>query len=385
MERRRRPLVRHAPPVHQPRPARPRQARERPRRGARARLRRGAQRRRARRRFDPYPRSALAVAGLPAARHRGGGGARPIRIPARRAALRRAAARRPGARPRPHGDDDGRGHLAARRHRLPQDRFGDLPDDRGAVDGRRAPARRAVAGDPAALSFAAAFELRAGGGATRHRIGGDALAAAAAELATEVAGRTVFLVTEATVWGLHGERLAALPAACSRLHRLVVPAGEAAKQVEVADSLWRAMSAAGGKRDSRVIAFGGGSVGDLAGFVAGTFLRGVDWLLLPTTLLAQVDASIGGKTAVDLPEAKNAVGLFHHPRLVVADTGVLATLPPEQVRSGLVEAVKVAALLDPELLARIERDRAALLAGDAAALAPVVATAARLKAGLVER
>lgn len=235
------------------------------------------------------------------------------------------------------------------------------------------------------MSFAAAFELHAGGGATRHRIGGDALAAAAAELAAEVAGRTVFLVTEATVWGLHGERLAALPAACRRLHRLVVPAGEAAKQVEVADSLWRAMSAAGGKRDSRVIAFGGGSVGDLAGFVAGTFLRGVDWLLLPTTLLAQVDASIGGKTAVDLPEAKNAVGLFHHPRLVVADTGVLATLPPEQVRSGLVEAVKVAALLDPELLARIERDRAALLAGDAAALAPVVATAARLKAGLVER
>jgi len=235
------------------------------------------------------------------------------------------------------------------------------------------------------VSFTAAFELRAGGSATRHRIGAGALAAAADELAAELRGRTVFLVTDETVRGLHGDRLAGLEAVCRALRPILVPAGEAAKQVEVADSLWRAMSEAGGKRDSRVIAFGGGSVGDLAGFVAGTFLRGIDWIQLPTTLLAQVDASIGGKTALDLPEAKNAVGLFHHPRLVVADTDLLATLPPEQVRSGLVEAIKVAALLDPELLARIERDRAALLAGEAAALAPVVAAAARLKAGLVER
>src|SRR6185436_19534693 len=106
---------------------------------------------------------------------------------------------------------------------------------------------------------------------------------------------------------------------------------------------------------------------------AGCFLRGIAFAQLPTTLLAQVDAAIGGKTAVDLPGGKNTVGLFHHPALVVADTALLSTLPREELAAGLVEVIKMAALLAPDLLARVEADLPALLAGDPAALAPVVA------------
>ena len=150
------------------------------------------------------------------------------------------------------------------------------------------------------------------------------------------------------------------PAAPAGWRWLTVASGEAAKDLATAADLWQRLLAAGGKRDSRIVALGGGSVGDLAGFVAGCFLRGVEYAQLPTTLLAQVDAAVGGKTAVNLPAAKNSVGLFHHPALVVADTCCLATLPPRELRSGLVEVVKMAALLDTRLLGRVERRVGAL-------------------------
>lgn len=228
------------------------------------------------------------------------------------------------------------------------------------------------------------FELRHDRGVTRHRFGAGVLASSADLLGPILAGRRVFAVSSAPVLALHRERLEALSALAAGFELLEVPDGEAAKTVEEAGRLWRRLAAGGGKRDSVVVAFGGGSVGDLAGFAAGAFLRGVDWIQLPTTLLAQLDAAIGGKTAVDLPEAKNSVGLFHHPRAVVADVELLATLPPAAVRAGLVEAVKTAALLDPELFARIEGDLDRLRAGEAAALAPVAAATARRKAELVE-
>jgi 3-dehydroquinate synthase len=155
--------------------------------------------------------------------------------------------------------------------------------------------------------------------------------------------------------------------------------------VGTAGRLWNAMLEAGGKRDSRVLAFGGGTIGDLAGFAAGCFLRGLEFVQIPTTLLAQVDAAIGGKTGVDLPGGKNTVGLFHHPAMTVCDTAVLPTLPRQELRSGLVEVIKMAALLDPELFARVEETLDALLAGDPAALGPVVASAAAAKIGVVER
>ena len=229
----------------------------------------------------------------------------------------------------------------------------------------------------------ATFDLAHSRGATRHLVGRGALAAAGELLASELAGRAVFAVSARPILDLHGARLEPLREMARSFDLLEVPDGESAKTVAEAEALWRRMAAAGGKRDSVVVAFGGGSVGDLAGFVAGGFLRGVGWLQLPTTLLAQVDAAIGGKTAVDLPEAKNAVGLFHHPRAVVADTDLLATLPRAQLRSGLVEVIKVAALLDPALLDRVEAGLEALAAGDPAALSPVAAAAARAKAGLV--
>jgi 3-dehydroquinate synthase len=229
------------------------------------------------------------------------------------------------------------------------------------------------------------LRLRHPGGETAIWAGSGALAAAGAEVARWTAGRTLFVVTTPRVLALHGERLAPLRGAAASLHLLPVPEGEAAKSLAVAERLWNDMLLAGGKRDSRLVAFGGGSVGDLAGFAAGCFLRGIGFAQLPTTLLAQVDAAIGGKTAVDLPGGKNTVGLFLHPDWVVCDTALLPTLPREELRSGLVEAIKMAALLDPALLGRIEAGLGPLLAGDAAALAPVVAAAAALKIEVVER
>lgn len=228
-------------------------------------------------------------------------------------------------------------------------------------------------------------ELRHPGGITTIAVGAGALEAAGPEIAPLVDGRLVFVVSSAPILALHADRLTPLTASARRTVVLEVPDGEAAKQIAVAAGLWRRMLAEGGKRDSRLLAFGGGSVGDLGGFVAGCFLRGIPYVQAPTTLLAQVDASVGGKTAVDLPEGKNTVGVFHHPRAVVADTGLLATLPPAELRAGLVEVVKMAFTLDPPLFERLEADLDRLLVADPEALAPVVEAAVRAKAAVVER
>lgn len=222
------------------------------------------------------------------------------------------------------------------------------------------------------------------GGATPIVAGRGALDEAAEELASWTAGRALFVVSTPRVLGLHGPALDRLRGAALRSVVLEVDDGEGAKSLQTAERLWREMLVAGGKRDSRVVAFGGGSCGDLAGFVAGCFLRGVEVVQVPTTLLAQVDAAIGGKTAVDLPGAKNSVGLFHHPARVIADTDLLTTLPQEELRSGLVEVVKMAFLLEPELLTRVERDLDRLLSADPEALGPVVAEAAAAKVAVVE-
>ncbi|HVS01970.1 MAG TPA: 3-dehydroquinate synthase [Thermoanaerobaculia bacterium] len=227
--------------------------------------------------------------------------------------------------------------------------------------------------------------LRHPRGVSRIAVGEGALQALADALGDWVAGRTVLLVTTPRVWDLHGGDVAALLAPAAACHRLEVPEGEAAKTLDTAESLWRRMLAAGGKRDSRVVGFGGGSVADLAGFAAGCFLRGVACAQLPTTLLAQVDAAIGGKTGIDLPQGKNSVGLFHHPEYVVGEARWLKTLPEQEVRSGLMEVVKAGFVLDAGLFGRLEEDLERLLAGDPAALGPVAAAAARAKVGVVER
>ncbi|MEM7353096.1 MAG: 3-dehydroquinate synthase [Acidobacteriota bacterium] len=204
------------------------------------------------------------------------------------------------------------------------------------------------------------------------------------DLAKWLEGRTAFVLSTPRLRELHGAAIAALGRGAARVVDLEVPDGEAAKSLHHAGRLWDTMLDAGGKRDSRLVTFGGGTVGDLGGFVAGCFLRGIEYVQVPTTLLAQVDAAIGGKTAIDLAGGKNTVGLFHHPRQVIADTGLLATLPRPERRSGLAEVVKMALLLDPPLLERVEASLEPLLAGDAAQLAPVVAGAAAAKCQVVE-
>ncbi len=226
--------------------------------------------------------------------------------------------------------------------------------------------------------------MRHPSGTTPITVGKSALAARAAGLRSWLSGRTVFVVSSAPVLELWAATLDELRPAAREWHVLEVPDGEAAKTAAEAERLWSEMLLRGGKRDSRLIAFGGGSVGDLTGYVAGCFLRGIDYVQLPTTLLAQVDAAIGGKTGVNLPAGKNTVGLFHHPAEVVADTRWLSTLPEPELRSGLLEAVKMAILLDEKLFEELEAGLEGLLAADAEALAPVVAAAARAKIDVVE-
>ena len=198
------------------------------------------------------------------------------------------------------------------------------------------------------------FATEARDARTELWIGPEALAAGAELMGEWLDGRSLYVVSTPRVLKLHGAALEPLRAAAARTAVLEVPEGEAAKTIDVASDLWRPLVADGVKRDSRLIAFGGGSVGDLGGFVAATTLRGIELALLPTTVLAQVDASIGGKTAIDLPEAKNAVGAFHPPRWVVGDTRWLATLDVAEARAGWVEAVKKAIAFDVGLFERFE-------------------------------
>ena len=159
--------------------------------------------------------------------------------------------------------------------------------------------------------------------------------------------------------------------------------GEASKTVATLGRVWDALLAAGIERGTPLVALGGGVIGDVAGFAAATLLRGIPVVQVPTTLLAQVDAAIGGKTAVDHPVGKNLIGAFHQPRLVLADVGVLATLPRRELVAGLAEVVKYGVIGDAALFARIERDPDALLTGDPTTLVPVVAACARQKAAVV--
>jgi 3-dehydroquinate synthase len=166
---------------------------------------------------------------------------------------------------------------------------------------------------------------------------------------------------------------------------LGVPSGEGAKTLQVYDTLVHQLATQEAHRDDVVIALGGGAVGDLAGFVASTYMRGVPFVQVPTTLLAQVDAAIGGKTAVNLPEGKNLVGTFSQPRVVLADVGTLATLGDRDFRSGLAEVAKYALTADLDLLARLETDPTPVLERDPVALEDLVARCVAAKARAVAK
>jgi 3-dehydroquinate synthase len=199
-------------------------------------------------------------------------------------------------------------------------------------------------------------------------------------------GRRVALVSSPQIIRLHGKLVAdRLREAGFEVSVAEVPDGEAAKQLAVAERCWDSLLQAGLDRTSTVLALGGGAVGDVAGFVAATYMRGVNFVQLPTTVLAQVDASIGGKTAIDHPKAKNLIGAFHQPRLVVVDPLTIDTLPGRDFRSGLAEVVKHGAVLDASYFALLERETASILARDPAILEDVIGGSCRLKAGVVER
>lgn len=154
-------------------------------------------------------------------------------------------------------------------------------------------------------------------------------------------GRPVCVVSDETVLGLYGAGVVeALNAAGARVGSVVVPAGEASKSFSQLERVLDGLMAQGLDRSSLVVALGGGVVGDLAGLAAALFMRGIDFVQVPTTLLAQVDSSVGGKTAIDTQRGKNLVGAFHQPRRVLADTDVLKTLPARQLRSGWAEMLK---------------------------------------------
>ena len=165
----------------------------------------------------------------------------------------------------------------------------------------------------------------------------------------------------------------------------VFPAGEASKNMETVVSLARQMIQAGFDRKSAVIALGGGVTGDLAGFLASIYLRGVPYIQIPTSLLAQVDSSVGGKTGVDLPEGKNLLGTFYQPWRVYIDYGVLTTLPFEHLRNGLAEVVKYGCIASEELFSFLEEHTQALLHYDAEALEHIIYESCRIKAEIVSQ
>jgi 3-dehydroquinate synthase len=217
------------------------------------------------------------------------------------------------------------------------------------------------------------------------RIGWGVLSGLPGALRRLAPAHRYFLITDSRVRALHGAALlASLRRANFRVSLLSVPAGERSKTRETKARLEDRILALGGGRDSAVLALGGGMICDLAGFTAATYHRGVPFLPIPTTLLAMVDAAVGGKTAVDHPRGKNLIGAFHPPRAVFADLRFLQTLPGRDFRSGLAEVVKSAVIGDPVLFRAMERDPSALLARRPDVLGDLVWRSCRVKAGVVE-
>ncbi|GHC29001.1 3-dehydroquinate synthase [Kushneria pakistanensis] len=201
-------------------------------------------------------------------------------------------------------------------------------------------------------------------------------------LTPHLAGRQVMIVTNETVAPLYLKRLKATLADYD-VHEVILPDGEATKNLEHVERIWDGLLAAGFNRRATLIALGGGVTGDMTGFAAACYQRGIAFIQVPTTLLAQVDSSVGGKTGVNHPRGKNMIGAFHQPRAVIVDTDTLNTLPARELTAGLAEVIKYGLIRDVDFMAWLEDNMAGLRALDAALLTEAILKSCAIKAEIV--
>ena len=222
--------------------------------------------------------------------------------------------------------------------------------------------------------------VSAAGGSYPVIIGGGAIEMLGTEMTAAKLGTRRLLIASHRVWNLHGHRFRKTGADRTPI---LIEDGERYKNLNTVARVLDALVKVNADRATVVIAIGGGVIGDLVGFAAATYLRGVPVVHVPTTLLAQVDSAIGGKTGVNHPLGKNLIGAFHAPRLVAADPVVLETLPRREFRAGLYEVLKYGVIAEPALLDRLRDTLPAIFARDAEAVGPLVATSCRIKARIV--
>ena len=232
---------------------------------------------------------------------------------------------------------------------------------------------------PSATPATVQIDVRAASGSYPIHIGAGATNALPAILDRAALPERRFIVSNPTVWRLHGSCVRGV----GREEPILIPDGERFKNLSTIGRIYDGLIRAGADRATTIVALGGGVVGDIAGFAAATYLRGVPLVQVPTTLLAQVDSAIGGKVGVNHPMGKNLIGAFHQPAAVVVDLDVLATLPRREFRSGLYEVIKYGMIASRPLFDRIRDGLQALLARDHAALLPVVSESCRIKAAVV--
>jgi 3-dehydroquinate synthase len=214
---------------------------------------------------------------------------------------------------------------------------------------------------------------------------GSGLLARCEPLARLAEGRMVAIVTDTQVGPLYSDAVRASLGGAAATVEVVLPAGEAHKAWDALNRIFDVLLEARFDRGALIVAVGGGVVGDMAGFAAAVYQRGIDFVQVPTTLLAQVDSSVGGKTGINHPLGKNMIGAFHQPKLVVVDVDTLRTLPPRELSAGLAEVIKHGAIADAAYFDEVARQLPALRAHDAAALTAAVARSCEIKASVVER
>jgi 3-dehydroquinate synthase len=229
------------------------------------------------------------------------------------------------------------------------------------------------------------IRINSSGGAYQVQCAAGSLPRAGAALSRLGESTGIYVLSSPRVWEHWGRPLIRALGKRQPVRAMLFDDSESAKDLDTIEQIARQLVRAGADRHATIVAMGGGVVGDVAGFAAASYLRGVRLVHVPTTLVAQVDSSIGGKTGVNLPEGKNLVGAFYPPKLVIADPKVQLTLPHREYRSGLYEVVKYGIIADAELFAYLERHMLALLRRDAKSLAWVITRCIHIKAHVVAR